>query len=45
MAAAPTGATLYVVAYDIAVDKRRTKVHRVLCGFGSGRSIRCLSVG
>ncbi|NJL05811.1 MAG: CRISPR-associated endonuclease Cas2 [Chloroflexaceae bacterium] len=34
MAAAATGASLYVVAYDIAVDKRRTKVHRVLCGFG-----------
>ncbi len=26
--------TLYVVAYDIPSDKRRTKVHRVLCGYG-----------
>lgn len=25
---------LYVVAYDIPVDRRRTKVHRVLCGYG-----------
>ena len=27
--------TLYVIAYDIPVDRRRTKVHRVLCGYGS----------
>ncbi len=26
--------TLYVVAYDIPSNKRRTKVHKVLCGFG-----------
>jgi CRISPR-associated protein Cas2 len=26
--------TLYIVAYDIPVDKRRTKVHKLLCGFG-----------
>lgn len=26
--------TLYVVAYDIAVDRRRTKVHKILSGFG-----------
>ena len=26
--------TLYLVAYDISNDKRRTKVHRTLCGFG-----------
>jgi len=26
--------TLYVVAYDIPDDKRRTKVHRILKGFG-----------
>lgn len=26
--------TLYVVAYDIADDKRRTKVHQILKGFG-----------
>jgi CRISPR-associated protein Cas2 len=27
--------TLYVVAYDIPDDKRRTKVHRLLKGFGT----------
>ncbi len=26
--------TLYVVAYDISADKRRTKVHKILCGYG-----------
>jgi CRISPR-associated protein Cas2 len=26
--------TLFVIAYDIPNDKRRTKVHKVLCGFG-----------
>lgn len=26
--------TLYVVAYDIPDDKRRTKVHKILKGFG-----------
>jgi len=26
--------TLYVIAYDIPDDRRRTKVHRVLSGFG-----------
>lgn len=26
---------LYVVAYDISVNKRRTKVHNTLCGYGS----------
>lgn len=26
--------TCYVIAYDIPNDKRRTKVHRVLTGFG-----------
>lgn len=26
--------TLYIIAYDIPSDKRRTKVHKVLCGFG-----------
>jgi len=25
---------LHVVAYDIPNDRRRTKVHKVLCGFG-----------
>jgi len=27
-------ATLYVIAYDIPDDKRRTKIHKMLCGFG-----------
>lgn len=27
--------SLYVVAYDIADDKRRTQVHKVLKGFGT----------
>lgn len=26
--------TFYVVAYDISSDKRRTKVHKTLSGFG-----------
>ena len=26
--------TLYVVAYDIPSDRRRTRVHKTLCGFG-----------
>ena len=26
--------TLYVVAYDISSDRRRTKVHKILSGFG-----------
>lgn len=26
--------TLYVIAYDIPNDKRRTKIHKTLCGFG-----------
>ena len=25
---------LYVIAYDISSDRRRTKVHKTLCGFG-----------
>ena len=25
---------LYLVAYDISDDRRRTKVHQILCGFG-----------
>lgn len=25
---------LYVIAYDIPNDKRRTKIHKTLCGFG-----------
>ncbi len=27
--------TLYIIAYDIPDDRRRTKVHRVLCGYGT----------
>jgi CRISPR-associated protein Cas2 len=27
--------TLYIVAYDIPDDKRRTNVHRTLCGYGA----------
>jgi CRISPR-associated protein Cas2 len=27
--------TLYVVAYDIPSDRRRTKAHKALCGFGT----------
>jgi CRISPR-associated protein Cas2 len=26
--------TLYIVAYDITSDRRRTKVHKLLSGFG-----------
>ena len=26
--------TLYVIAYDITNNRRRTKVHKTLCGFG-----------
>jgi CRISPR-associated protein Cas2 len=26
--------TLYVIAYDIPGDRRRTKVHNALCGYG-----------
>jgi len=29
-----TQATCYVVAYDIPDDRRRTKVHQILMGFG-----------
>ena len=28
------GNTFFVVAYDIPSDKRRTKVHKLLSGFG-----------
>lgn len=26
--------TLYLIAYDIPNDRRRTRVHKLLCGFG-----------
>jgi CRISPR-associated protein Cas2 len=29
-----TQSTCYVIAYDIPDDKRRTKIHKVLLGFG-----------
>jgi CRISPR-associated protein Cas2 len=35
MPPAATDAGLYLVAYDIPDDRRRTKVHRVLCGYGA----------
>lgn len=34
MAAGGDKTTLYVIAYDISVDRRRTKVHNTLCGYG-----------
>ncbi len=34
MSRAADDTTLYVVAYDIPLDKRRTKVHKTLCGYG-----------
>ncbi len=27
--------TLYVIAYDIPSNRRRTKIHRALCGYGT----------
>lgn len=35
MSTSRDGATLYVICYDIPADKRRTKVHNTLCGYGS----------
>lgn len=29
-----SGTMFYVIAYDIPNDRRRTKVHKALCGFG-----------
>jgi CRISPR-associated protein Cas2 len=26
--------TLFVVAYDISDDRRRTRIHKLLCGYG-----------
>ena len=34
MAGGRLGTTLYVVAYDMSDDRRRTKVHKILSGFG-----------
>lgn len=34
--ATPSGQTMcYVIAYDIPDDRRRTKVHKILSGFGT----------
>ena len=30
----PAPSAFYIIAYDIPSDKRRTKVHKVLSGFG-----------
>lgn len=29
------GTTCYIIAYDISNDKRRTKIHKILSGFGT----------
>lgn len=34
MAGSKKDTTFYVVAYDIPQDRRRTKVHKILSGFG-----------
>lgn len=34
MAGSKRDVALYIVAYDISDDRRRTKVHKILCGFG-----------
>jgi len=34
MAGKRPGTTFYVVSYDIPVDKRRNRVHKILTGFG-----------
>ncbi len=34
MSGSQAARTLYVVAYDIPNDRRRTRVHKVLSGFG-----------
>ncbi len=35
MSTASGDTTLYIIAYDIPNDKRRSKVHKLLCGYGS----------
>ncbi len=32
---ASSQATCYIIAYDIPEDRRRTKVHKILSGFGT----------
>lgn len=27
--------TLYIIAYDIPNDRRRTRIHKLLCGYGA----------
>jgi CRISPR-associated protein Cas2 len=34
-AAQASSTTCYIIAYDISDDRRRTKVHKVLSGFGT----------
>lgn len=34
MAGTQRDLSLYIIAYDISDDKRRTKVHKILSGFG-----------
>ncbi len=34
MAGSKRDVTCYVIAYDISDDRRRTRVHKTLCGFG-----------
>ncbi len=34
MSSAGRDVTCYVIAYDISNDRRRTKVHKILSGFG-----------
>lgn len=34
MAGGKAAATFYVIAYDIPDDRRRTRVHKILSGFG-----------
>lgn len=34
MAGGKPAETFYVIAYDMADDRRRARVHKVLCGFG-----------
>lgn len=35
MQSTESNTTLYIIAYDIPDDRRRTKIHKLLCGYGS----------